>query len=29
MLDLRTVREDWLDTLPEAIATAVEGSKRR
>jgi L-seryl-tRNA(Ser) seleniumtransferase len=29
ILDLRTVREDWLDSLPEAIATAVEGSKRR
>jgi L-seryl-tRNA(Ser) seleniumtransferase len=29
MLDLRTVREDWLEALPEAIATVVEGSKRR
>ena len=28
ILDLRTVREDWLDSLPDAIATAVEGSKR-
>jgi L-seryl-tRNA(Ser) seleniumtransferase len=29
MLDLRTVREDWLDWLPGAIATAVEGASRR
>ena len=29
ILDLRTVREDWLDSLPGAIATAVEGSNSR
>jgi L-seryl-tRNA(Ser) seleniumtransferase len=29
ILDLRTVREDWLDELPGAIATAVEGASRR
>jgi L-seryl-tRNA(Ser) seleniumtransferase len=29
ILDLRTVREDWLDWLPRAVATGVEASKRR
>ena len=29
VLDLRTVREDWLDRLPGAIATALEGATRR
>jgi len=29
ILDLRTVREDWLGSLPEAIATAIDGANRR
>src|SRR5262245_42546680 len=29
ILDLRTIPEDWLDSLPDAIAKAVEGSNRR
>ena len=29
ILDLRTVREDWLDWLPQAVAIGVEGSKPR
>jgi L-seryl-tRNA(Ser) seleniumtransferase len=29
VLDLRTVREDWLDSLPDAIEAAIEGSDTR
>jgi L-seryl-tRNA(Ser) seleniumtransferase len=29
VLDLRTIREDWLDWLPGAIAMATEGANRR